>query len=124
MLATTCAQMTTVRMDAKPILVEMRMSAVGAPDVPHIESEYAADHVVHGVDFGDQQAFPRKLAPHQPYRPIGRIYIFAPLGICPRVNMDSEIRRKASGIVDRRNSTPQADPTGILVEIKIENLLR
>jgi hypothetical protein len=116
--------MAAVRVDAEPVFIEMRISTIGAPDVTHIESEYAADHVVHGIDFRNQQAFRRKLVANQPDCPIGGVYVFVPVGILPCVNMDSKIQRKAGRIIDGWNRTPQAHSTGIFVEIKIENLMR
>src|SRR5947207_845064 len=57
--------MTPVRVNAEPILVEMRISAQRALDIPHPEAEDGADHVVNGIEFGDRDPVFRDLSSDQ-----------------------------------------------------------
>jgi len=50
------AQVTTVRVNSEPVLVQVRVSAQRTFYEPNLETEYVTDHVINGIKLGRRRA--------------------------------------------------------------------
>lgn len=100
------AQVTAVGMGAEPVGIEMRVAAMRAHDMAHLDAKHGARHEMHGVGLGDQDAALRHDRSHNLHRRIAKVDLFRRVGLGARMHMDASLQGQNRGVVNRGRSAP------------------
>ena len=88
----------------------MRMTAQRAFYFPHVEAEYAAHHIIHGIEFGNRKAARRKFAPGQLDGSKRAVMDFPSSRNLPSMHMDATIEREMCGVRPGLTAPQSATP--------------
>jgi hypothetical protein len=109
------AQVTPVRVNSEPILVQVRIPAQRTFDKPNSEAEYATHHIINGIELGDHKAAWREFSSGHLHGPKSAVVHLVSAWNLPSMYMDAPIKGEASSVVYWRNRAPERHATRELI---------
>ena len=111
-----------MRMNTKPILIQVRIPTECALDSSSFEAEYRADHVVDCVELGNNDTREMQARCEETHGADGpvRFFLAAHLGSC--MHMDSTIELAIGRVVDRSYRTPESYPSRVFLQPEAKRL--
>jgi hypothetical protein len=119
--ATPCAEVASMRVDAEPVLVQMRVPAFSANNPLHRVPKHAAGHEVDCLKLGDFQPFASSLSgeDHAAERPVD---FLPPAGFSPSMNVDASVQWERGCVIDRRDCSPTRDAARVAIQVEGQSL--
>jgi len=104
-----------MRMNAKPVFVDVVKSTERALNLLYLESKQRRSHVIDGVEFGNREFSFLMFGggSNQPHRPEGAVDDLGSPFALASVDMNSMFLRAAGGIVNWRYGTPDRNATAV-----------